>query len=550
MRDTIRVAGVQMDLKLAETEQNLIKVYDAMQSASREGADLAVFPECALTGYCFSDLDEARASARPVPGPFTERIERQCRELDIHVIVGLLEADGSSIYNTAVLIAPNGLIGHYRKIHLPFLGIDRFLSPGDRPFRVYDSEVGRIGLNICYDAAFPESARVMMLRDAELIALPTNWPVGADCNTEFVVNTRAFENRVNYVAVNARKKLLNCPVLDRPAEFFVAEVGWIAQHGVENAEQYRSQRRIGRAAAPLQRRDRDAVFKVYRRYKKLRKEAAKDYDWDDLSHAVLHELEHDSRVRRYRHIVIDEGQDLSPMEIKSLCAAVPQNGSVTFFGDVAQQIYGNKMSWRHAGLQIRGRGVWKFEQNYRNTAQIARLALAVAAMPCFLKDADIVAPKFPTAHGSLPALRRFRTEKEEMQFVARLASSQSRTRSVAVLFRDRLQEREFSSIISARATRLHGELSIWPRSPGLFHGTYHSAKGVEFDTVILPRLSQSRLPDPTTTAAFGSDVAEAKDVSLIYVAVTRAKASLILTYAGEPTSLLPRDKSLYNRDTR
>ena len=202
MRDTIRVAGVQMDLKLAGTEQNLIKVFDAMRSASREGADLAVFPECALTGYCFNDLDEARASAQPVPGPFTERLERQCRELDIHVIVGLLEADGSSIYNTAVLIAPNGLVGHYRKIHLPFLGIDRFLSPGDRPFRVYDSEVGRIGINICYDAAFPESARVMMLRDAELIALPTNWPAGADRNTEFVVNTRAFENRVNYVAVN------------------------------------------------------------------------------------------------------------------------------------------------------------------------------------------------------------------------------------------------------------------------------------------------------------------------------------------------------------
>jgi len=202
MPDTIRVAGVQMDLKLAETEHNLAKVFDAMQTASREGADLAVFPECALTGYCFYGLDEARAYAQPVPGPFTERIERQCRELDIHVIVGLLEADGSNIYNAAAFIAPNGQIGHYRKIHLPYLGIDRFLSPGDRPFRVYDSDVGRIGLNICYDVTFPESARVMMLRDADLIALPTNWPVGAECNTEYVINTRAFENRVNYIAVN------------------------------------------------------------------------------------------------------------------------------------------------------------------------------------------------------------------------------------------------------------------------------------------------------------------------------------------------------------
>ncbi len=202
MRDTIRVAGVQMDPEIARVEQNLIRVFDALQTASREGADLAVFPECALTGYCFDDLAEAGAYAQPVPGPFTERLERQCREFDIHAIVGLLEADGSSIYNAAAFIAPNALVGHYRKIHLPYLGIDRFLTPGDRPFRVYDSEVGQIGLNICYDAAFPESARVMMLRDAELITLPTNWPVGAECNTEFVINTRAFENRVNYIAVN------------------------------------------------------------------------------------------------------------------------------------------------------------------------------------------------------------------------------------------------------------------------------------------------------------------------------------------------------------
>ena len=68
MPDTIRVAGVQMDLKLAETEQNLTRVFDAMQTASREGADLAVFPECALTGYCFYDLDEARRTPSPYPG--------------------------------------------------------------------------------------------------------------------------------------------------------------------------------------------------------------------------------------------------------------------------------------------------------------------------------------------------------------------------------------------------------------------------------------------------------------------------------------------------
>jgi predicted amidohydrolase len=114
----------------------------------------------------------------------------------------MLESDGDRIFNAVAFIGPSGLAGHYRKIHLPYLGVDRFVTPGDRPFRVYDTPVGRVGINICYDVSFPESARVMTLQGAELIALPTNWPVGADRQPEYVINTRAFENRINYIAVN------------------------------------------------------------------------------------------------------------------------------------------------------------------------------------------------------------------------------------------------------------------------------------------------------------------------------------------------------------
>ena len=203
MRDTIRVAAVQMNPRLREKEYNLHKILESVQTAAQEGdADLVVFPECALTGYCFIDLDEARYEAESIPGPSTELIERTCREMEIHAVVGLLEQEGERVYNAVAFIAPSGQVEHYRKIHLPYLGVDRFLTPGDRPFRVYDSAVGRIGTNICYDANFPESARVMALQGAEAILLPTNWPEGAECTPEFVINTRAHENRVNYVAVN------------------------------------------------------------------------------------------------------------------------------------------------------------------------------------------------------------------------------------------------------------------------------------------------------------------------------------------------------------
>lgn len=202
MSDTIRVAGVQMNPKLGQKERNLHKVLESIHRAAHADADLVVFPECALTGYCFASREEAQQVAEPIPGPSTELIERACQEADAHVIVGLLEGEGDRLYNALAFIWPSGQVEHYRKIHLPYLGVDRFVTPGDRPFKVYDSPVGRIGINICYDASFPESARVMALQGAELIVLPTNWPKGSENIAEFVVNTRAYENRVNYVAVN------------------------------------------------------------------------------------------------------------------------------------------------------------------------------------------------------------------------------------------------------------------------------------------------------------------------------------------------------------
>ncbi len=91
---------------------------------------------------------------------------------------------------------------------------------------------------------------------------------------------------------------------------------------------------------------------------------------------------------RYRHVVvIDEGQDFSPEMIRSLAKAIPADGSLTFFGDVAQQIYGHRISWREAGLDIK---VWEFKENYRNTQQIAKLGPEIANMPYFRGLPDIV----------------------------------------------------------------------------------------------------------------------------------------------------------------
>ena len=117
----------------------------------------------------------------------------------------------------------------------------------------------------------------------------------------------------------------------------------------------------------------------------------------------------------YRHVVIDEGQDFTPEMVRSLALAVPEDGSVTLFGDVAQQIYGRRISWADAGLEIDE--PWRYEKNYRNSPQIAALGLAIAAMPYYEGEPDMVAPTEFAADGPPAALVRFSSESDEIAFV-------------------------------------------------------------------------------------------------------------------------------------
>lgn len=202
MDKKVKIAGLQMDPKILEKERNLARCLELIELTAREGARLIVLPECALTGYCFSSLEEALPAAEPILGSSTEKLMAACRELNVYVIVGLLEKDGDKCYNTAVLLGPHGLVGKYRKLHLPYIGVDRFLNPGDLPLTVYDTEVGKIGMGICYDLMFAEHSRVLALQGADLLVFPANWPERATVYPDYIVPARAVENHVFCVAVN------------------------------------------------------------------------------------------------------------------------------------------------------------------------------------------------------------------------------------------------------------------------------------------------------------------------------------------------------------
>jgi predicted amidohydrolase len=196
-----KTAAVQMDVRLAEKAVNLDVMRRQLREAAGHGARLIVFPECALTGYSFASKVEAWPHAEPLPGPATERLATDCRERGVWTVFGLLERDGERLFNACALIGPQGFVAAYRKVHLPYLGVDRFATPGDRPFAVHDLGGLCLGMNICYDGSFPEAARVVTLLGADLIVLPTNWTTDARAVC-FLPEARALENHVYYLAVN------------------------------------------------------------------------------------------------------------------------------------------------------------------------------------------------------------------------------------------------------------------------------------------------------------------------------------------------------------
>lgn len=197
----MKLAAVQMDVKIFDKNRNMRVVLEKLVQATRAGATLTIFPECALTGYCFQTREEAWPLAETIPGPSTEKLAIAARDLGCTVVVGMLEREGEAIYNAAAVITPEGILGSYRKIHLLCLGIDRYNAPGDKAFPVFNTPAGKVGVNICFDCSFPESGRVLKLKGAQILAIPTNWPEGSDAWAHTPI-VRSLENHMIVVAAD------------------------------------------------------------------------------------------------------------------------------------------------------------------------------------------------------------------------------------------------------------------------------------------------------------------------------------------------------------
>ena len=192
----MKVAFIQTDPVFGDVEGNVAAAVKKIKSL---GADLIVLPELFNTGYQFRTKKEALAYAEAAPSGYTtSRLIEAARSTGTFIVAGIAEKAGRRVYNSSVLVGPGGLISVYRKAHL-FSDEKRIFSPGDTPFTVHKAGPVRIGMMICFDWLFPEAARTLALKGADIICHPSNL-VLPHCPESMKV--RSMENRVFSITAN------------------------------------------------------------------------------------------------------------------------------------------------------------------------------------------------------------------------------------------------------------------------------------------------------------------------------------------------------------
>lgn len=218
MLDVVNVAAVAAETVPENLSQNLDVVSKWTKQAAQSGSQLVLFQELSLTGFVPNHpegnheawlreaLQIARRSAVTVPGPVIGQLTDIAKQHDVWLSVGLLEDAGNTLYNTQVLVGPKGLCGKWRKMHIPMFETP-FYNGGEAP-SVVQTELGRIGCNICFDSLLPESTRLLAVQNVEIVLFPyaadpaPRTPAGWEAWARTALAARCAENGVFGVACN------------------------------------------------------------------------------------------------------------------------------------------------------------------------------------------------------------------------------------------------------------------------------------------------------------------------------------------------------------
>jgi predicted amidohydrolase len=192
----VKIGYFQFSPVIGETSQNRQRLVDAVLQTD---ADLLVAPELATSGYFFASTEQARELSEPIPGPTTDALVEAAAKTGCTVVIGLPERAGNTLYNSAVVVGPEGIIGTYRKIHL-FNEEKLHFTPGEEGFFSFDLNGVKVGILVCFDHMFPEAARTLALQGVQIVCHPSDLVLPE--YGQLTSRVRALENRMYWILAN------------------------------------------------------------------------------------------------------------------------------------------------------------------------------------------------------------------------------------------------------------------------------------------------------------------------------------------------------------
>lgn len=230
MNKIVKIGLIQENSLIGDVEKNLSKAIKLIEDISRKGAQIACLPELFLTGY---DMDNKYLYSKEFFMQYDkliiEELTRVSKTNNIYVILPVLVIKYGMKYNSAIFFDNKGrIIGSYDKTHL-FENERRVFDRGGS-LKVWDTEIGKIGIMICYDAGFPEVSRILKLKGAEIVFCPSAWRIQDKEIWDINILQRAIENRMFVVGVNSVTKtsklhLFGCSKVVSPEGKVVCEIG-------------------------------------------------------------------------------------------------------------------------------------------------------------------------------------------------------------------------------------------------------------------------------------------------------------------------------------
>ena len=194
----MKIGFVQCDPVLGDVRTTIEKI-DSLISGC-EKADILVLPELCNSGYNFNSYKQAMETSEETgDSVFIRYLEAKCAQCGMHIVSGFNERSGGNLYNTAVLVGPNGYIGSYSKLHL-FMNEKDWFKPGNKGLPVFDIGSCKLGMLVCFDWMFTEVWRIMALKGADIICHPSNLVLPG--LAQRAVPIHAMTNRVYIVTAN------------------------------------------------------------------------------------------------------------------------------------------------------------------------------------------------------------------------------------------------------------------------------------------------------------------------------------------------------------